>query len=141
MQHSTRNRSNFNISSENSNTNNDDDKNIAQRFHALNELNNKLQQDKNRKEASLEQVNIQLEECKKQALEEFGVSTIEELLALIEETEKEENIKYDNISSDLKVLEQALRQVDENIKNENSFSILYILVLRCNNSKERKHYK
>lgn len=36
MQHSTRNRSNFNISSENSNTNNDDDKNIAQRFHALN---------------------------------------------------------------------------------------------------------
>lgn len=121
MQHSTRNRSNFNISSENSNTNNDDNKNIAQRFHALNELNNKLQQDKNRKEASLEQVNIQLEECKKQALEEFGVSTIEELLALIEETEKEENIKYDNISSDLKVLEQALRQVDENIKNESSF--------------------
>ena len=31
------------------------------------------------------------------------------------------NIKYDNISSDLKILEQALRQVDENIKNESSF--------------------
>lgn len=120
MQHLQRNRSNFNISSENSNINNEDAQNITQRFHNLNELNNKLQQDKNRKEAALEQVNIQLEECKKQALAEFGVSSIEELAALIEETEREENIKYENIKADLNELEQALRQVDENIKNESS---------------------
>lgn len=120
MQHLTRNRSNFNISSENSNKNNEGDTNITDRFHNLVEKNNKLQQDKNRKEATLEQVNIQLQECIKRAKEEFGVSSIEELSELIEKTEYEENIKYNNIESDLNELENALRQVDENIKNEDS---------------------
>jgi uncharacterized protein YoxC len=119
MQPSTRTRYNLNESTENSNKVNENSSNITERFQSLVEKNNRLQQDKNKKEALLEQVKYQLEECIRKAKEEFGVGSIEELEALIKTTEEQENIKLEKLADDLNILAQTLREVDDNMRSEN----------------------
>lgn len=89
--------------------------NIEDRYQQLNKKLNDLKNNKNKKEARLEQVNAELEKCLLIAKEKYGVSNIDELRDLLNKYETEEKEAFEVAVLKTNNLEQALKDIDEQL--------------------------